>query len=37
MCVVDNTTAGPLYQKLLDLGVDFTLTSATKHLSGHAT
>jgi cystathionine gamma-lyase len=34
--VVDNTTAGPLYQKALDLGADFALTSATKHLSGHA-
>jgi cystathionine gamma-lyase len=34
--VVDNTTAGPLYQKTLDLGADFGLTSATKHLSGHA-
>jgi cystathionine gamma-lyase len=34
--VVDNTTAGPLLQKTLDLGVDFGLTSATKHLSGHA-
>jgi cystathionine gamma-lyase len=34
--VVDNTTAGPLYQKALDLGADYALTSATKHLSGHA-
>jgi cystathionine gamma-lyase len=34
--VVDNTTAGPLYQKPLELGADFALTSATKHLSGHA-
>jgi cystathionine gamma-lyase len=34
--VVDNTTAGPLYQKALDLGADVALTSATKHLSGHA-
>jgi cystathionine gamma-lyase len=34
--VVDNTTAGPLYQRALDLGADFALTSATKHLSGHA-
>ena len=34
--VADNTTAGPLYQKALDLGLDFALTSATKHLSGHA-
>jgi cystathionine gamma-lyase len=34
--VIDNTTAGPLYQKALDLGADYALTSATKHLSGHA-
>jgi cystathionine gamma-lyase len=34
--VVDNTTAGPLYQQPLGLGADYTLTSATKHLSGHA-
>jgi cystathionine gamma-lyase len=36
LTVVDNTTAGPLYQKPLDLGADFVLTSATKHLSGHS-
>jgi cystathionine gamma-lyase len=36
LMVVDNTTAGPLHQKVLDLGADFGLTSATKHLSGHA-
>ena len=36
VCVVDNTTAGPLYQKALDLGADFVVTSATKHLSGHS-
>ncbi|MGH2745258.1 MAG: aminotransferase class I/II-fold pyridoxal phosphate-dependent enzyme, partial [Thermoleophilaceae bacterium] len=36
LSVVDNTTAGPLNQKVLDLGADFALTSATKHLSGHA-
>jgi cystathionine gamma-lyase len=36
LCVIDNTTAGPLHQKALDLGVDYALTSATKHLSGHA-
>jgi cystathionine gamma-lyase len=34
--VVDNTTAGPLQQKALELGADYVLTSATKHLSGHA-
>jgi cystathionine gamma-lyase len=33
--VVDNTTAGPLYQRPLDLGADYVLTSATKHLAGH--
>jgi cystathionine gamma-lyase len=36
VCVVDNTTAGPLYQRPLDLGADYAMTSATKHLSGHA-
>jgi cystathionine gamma-lyase len=36
LCVVDNTTAGPLYQRPLDLGADYVMTSATKHLSGHA-
>jgi cystathionine gamma-lyase len=36
LAVVDNTTVGPLHQKVLDLGADFALTSATKHLSGHA-
>jgi cystathionine gamma-lyase len=36
LTVVDNTTAGPIYQKALDLGADFAITSATKHLSGHA-
>jgi cystathionine gamma-lyase len=34
--VVDNTTAGPLLQRPLDLGAQFVLTSATKQLSGHA-
>ena len=34
--VADNTTAGPLNQKALDLGADYVMTSATKHLSGHA-
>jgi cystathionine gamma-lyase len=34
--VVDNTTGGPLLQRPLDLGADYSLTSATKHLSGHA-
>jgi cystathionine gamma-lyase len=36
LTVVDNTTTGPLHQKVLGLGADFALTSATKHLSGHA-
>jgi cystathionine gamma-lyase len=36
LSVVDNTTVGPLGQKVLDLGPEFALTSATKHLSGHA-
>jgi cystathionine gamma-lyase len=36
LSVVDNTTVGPLAQKVLELGADFALTSATKHLSGHA-
>jgi cystathionine gamma-lyase len=34
--VVDNTTAGPLLQRPLDLGARFSLTSATKQMSGHA-
>ncbi|HYN91292.1 MAG TPA: PLP-dependent transferase, partial [Thermoleophilaceae bacterium] len=34
--VVDNTIAGPLLQRPLDLGADFSLTSATKQMSGHA-
>lgn len=34
--VVDNTTAGPLLQRPLDLGADFSLTSATKQMSGHS-
>ena len=33
--VVDNTTAGPLLQRPLDLGADVTLTSATKQITGH--
>jgi cystathionine gamma-lyase len=34
--VVDNTTAGPLLQRPLDLGAQLTLTSATKQMTGHA-
>lgn len=33
---VDNTLATPLGQRPLELGADLTVTSATKHLSGHA-
>jgi cystathionine gamma-lyase len=34
--VVDNTLAGPLRQRPLDLGADVSVTSASKHLSGHS-
>ena len=34
LTVVDNTTAGPLLQRPLDLGADVALTSATKQISG---
>jgi cystathionine gamma-lyase len=33
--LVDNTTAGPLLQRPLDLGADVVLTSATKQITGH--
>jgi cystathionine gamma-lyase len=33
--VVDNTFATPLGQRPLELGADLSVTSATKHLSGH--
>jgi cystathionine gamma-lyase len=36
LAVVDNTTAGPLLQRPLELGAHATLTSATKHMAGHA-
>jgi cystathionine gamma-lyase len=36
LLVVDNTTATPLGQRPLELGADLAVTSATKHLSGHA-
>jgi cystathionine gamma-lyase len=36
LTVVDNTTAGPLLQRPLDLGAGAVLTSATKQMSGHA-
>jgi cystathionine gamma-lyase len=35
LTVVDNTTAGPLLQRPLDLGADVALTSATKQITGH--
>ncbi|MEA2316819.1 MAG: cystathionine gamma-lyase [Solirubrobacteraceae bacterium] len=34
--VVDNTLAGPLRQRALDLGADVSVTSASKHLTGHS-
>ena len=33
---VDNTLATPLGQRPLELGADLSVTSATKHLSGHS-
>jgi cystathionine gamma-lyase len=33
---VDNTLAGPLRQRPLELGADVSVTSASKHLSGHS-
>ena len=36
LTVVDNTTAGPLLQRPLDLGADAAMTSATKQMTGHA-
>jgi cystathionine gamma-synthase len=33
---IDNTLAGPLAQQPLDLGVDISVQSATKHLGGHS-
>jgi cystathionine gamma-lyase len=36
LTVVDNTTAGPLLQRPLDLGADYAVTSATKQMAGHA-
>ncbi|MEA2285468.1 MAG: cystathionine gamma-lyase, partial [Solirubrobacteraceae bacterium] len=34
--VVDNTLAGPLRQRALELGADVSVTSASKHLTGHS-
>jgi cystathionine gamma-lyase len=36
LVVVDNTFATPLGQRPLELGADFSVASATKHLAGHA-
>jgi cystathionine gamma-lyase len=36
LVAVDNTSATPLGQRPLELGADFSVVSATKHLSGHA-
>jgi cystathionine gamma-lyase len=33
---VDNTLAGPLRQRPLELGADVSVTSGSKHLSGHS-
>ena len=34
--VMDNTWATPLYQKPLELGIDYSIHSATKYLGGHS-
>jgi cystathionine gamma-synthase len=36
MLVVDNTLAGPLVQRPLDVGADISIQSATKQLGGHS-
>src|SRR5262249_17518019 len=36
LVAVDNTVAGPLRQRPLELGADFSMTSATKNLTGHS-
>jgi cystathionine gamma-lyase len=36
LVAVDNTLAGPLRQRPLALGADFSVTSATKNLTGHS-
>jgi cystathionine gamma-lyase len=36
LVAVDNTVAGPLRQRPLELGADYSVTSASKHLSGHS-
>ena len=34
--VIDNTWSTPLYQKPLELGLDYSIHSATKYLGGHS-
>lgn len=36
IAVIDNTWATPLYQKPLELGIDYSIHSATKYLGGHS-
>jgi cystathionine gamma-lyase len=36
LLAVDGTVATPLRQRALDLGADFAMASASKHLTGHA-
>lgn len=34
--IIDNSYCTPIYQKPLDFGIDLTLQSATKYISGHS-
>lgn len=34
--IMDNSYASPIYQKPLEMGIDLTVHSATKYLSGHS-
>jgi cystathionine gamma-lyase len=36
LVAVDNTLAGPLRQRPLELGADYSVMSASKHLAGHS-
>ena len=36
LLAVDGTVASPLRQRALDLGADYAMTSASKHLTGHS-
>jgi cystathionine gamma-lyase len=36
LVAVDNTLAGPLRTRPLDLGADWSMTSASKHVTGHS-